>query len=150
QPSSVLQATQTLWRVSADAGLATAERDAVQSLRRGPRTVHELRAAGRLDEIGVYALVHGLLLLGAIAPATGAAEGVGIGGEEAAVDRERALAKHAQVLDGDYFAVLGVTRTASAYEIRRAWERTRADFAPERFEPAVRAELAARLAEIVE
>jgi DnaJ-class molecular chaperone len=52
------------------------------------------------------------------------------------------------VLDGDYFALLGVSRTATTYEIRRAFESMSADFAPERFELLVRAELAGMLAEI--
>jgi hypothetical protein len=67
-----------------------------------------------------------------------------------AVDRERLLAKHQQVGDADYFAVLGVDRHASTHEIERAFERLRNDFAPERFAPAVRDELGAALDEIRE
>jgi hypothetical protein len=74
------------------------------------------------------------------------------GGErpaDRAIDRERLLAKRAQVAEGDYFAILGVERTASAHEIRRAFERLRADFAPERF-ATLRDELDGALDEIHE
>ena len=47
--------------------------------------------------------------------------------------------------DGDYFAILGVDREATAYEIRRAWERTRLELMKERFAPSVRDELSGKL-----
>jgi DNA-binding NarL/FixJ family response regulator len=67
-----------------------------------------------------------------------------------AIDRERVLAKHRQVLDGDYFTILGVESTASAHEIRRASERLRAEFAPAQFAASLRSELSDALAEIQE
>jgi hypothetical protein len=55
-----------------------------------------------------------------------------------AIDRERLLAKRAQISDCDYFTVLGVDRQASDHEVRRAYDRLRADFARDRFgEPVV-------------
>jgi hypothetical protein len=67
-----------------------------------------------------------------------------------AIDRERLLAKRAQISDCDYFMVLGVAREASDHEVRRAYDRLRADFARERFgEPVVR-ELGDTLDEIQE
>ncbi len=67
-----------------------------------------------------------------------------------AIDRERLLAKRAQIGDCDYFAALAVDREASEHEISRAYERLRADFAPDRFGDPVREELGAALDEIRE
>jgi ActR/RegA family two-component response regulator len=67
-----------------------------------------------------------------------------------AIDRERVRAKRAQVQDGDYFAVLGLQRDASAHEVARAFERLKREFAPERFAEPVRQELADALREIGE
>ena len=56
-----------------------------------------------------------------------------------AIDRERLTAKRAQIGDCDYFTVLGVDRQASDHEVRRAYERLRADFDRDRFgEPVIR------------
>jgi ActR/RegA family two-component response regulator len=66
------------------------------------------------------------------------------------VERERLLAKRAQVGDSDYFAILGVDRAATTYEIRRAYERMRGDFAADRFAEPVRVELREALDEIAE
>ncbi|HEX8952861.1 MAG TPA: hypothetical protein VF945_13490, partial [Polyangia bacterium] len=67
-----------------------------------------------------------------------------------AVDKERVLAKRAQAQDGDYFAILGLGRDASAREVARAFERLKREFAPERFAGPLRDELADALAEIGE
>jgi hypothetical protein len=69
---------------------------------------------------------------------------------DTAVDKERVLAKRAQIDEGDYFAVLGLPREATAHEIARAYERLKREFAPDRFAEAVRGELRAALAEIGE
>jgi hypothetical protein len=67
-----------------------------------------------------------------------------------AIDKERVLAKRAQVQDGDYFAILGLGRDASAREVARAFERLKRDFAPDRFAEPLRAELSDALSEIGE
>jgi DNA-binding response OmpR family regulator len=66
------------------------------------------------------------------------------------IDRERLLAKRAQIGDGDYFAILGVDRQATTHEIHRAFERLTEDFRPERFADPVRSELGDALLEIKE
>jgi hypothetical protein len=67
---------------------------------------------------------------------------------ERLIDRERLLAKQAQVGDGDYFTILGVEPDASAHEVTRAFERQWNEFQPERFADEVRLELSEALAEI--
>ena len=67
-----------------------------------------------------------------------------------AIDKERVIAKRAQVQDGDYFAILGLGRDASSREVARAFERLKREFAPERFADPLRQELSDALAEIGE
>jgi hypothetical protein len=67
-----------------------------------------------------------------------------------AIDRERLAAKRAQIGDCDYFTVLGVAREASNHEIRRAYDRLRADFARDRFGEPVLREMGDALDEIEE
>jgi DNA-binding NarL/FixJ family response regulator len=67
-----------------------------------------------------------------------------------AIDKERVMAKRAQAQDGDYFAILGLGRDASAREVARAFERLKREFAPERFADPLRRELSDALAEIGE
>jgi hypothetical protein len=67
-----------------------------------------------------------------------------------AIDKERVIAKRAQVQDGDYFAILGLGRDASAREVARAFERLKREFAPERFADPLRQELSDALLEIGE
>jgi hypothetical protein len=132
-----------------------------------------------LSETGLYALAWGLCAVGAARVGAQGVERIGVraastlvtpmgalqsrerragkrdaeGAErpaDRAVERERLLAKLAQVADADYFAILGVDRHASSHEIERAFERLRTDFAPERFADPLRAELAAAIDEIRE
>jgi hypothetical protein len=70
------------------------------------------------------------------------------GAAELEVDRNRVRAKFAHVLEADYFTLLGVRPDASGFEIRRAWEAARRDFAAEGFAPELQRELAVELGEI--
>ena len=65
-----------------------------------------------------------------------------------AIDRSLVKARHALVMDGDYFQILGVSRDASAQEILRAHEILAAELVPEGLHAAVVADLATELAEI--
>jgi hypothetical protein len=65
-----------------------------------------------------------------------------------AIDRALVMSRHALVVEGDYFQILGVGRDASAQEIRRAHEVLAAELSPEALHPSVAGELAAELAEI--
>ena len=137
-----------------------------------------LGGLGRLSETSLYALVWGLHCMGAVTLAAGNGDDLaevrsastvvtaGIPGRdrrqtrrmpavderaeraEDAVDKERLLAKRAQLEDADYFAILGVDSEAQPHEIERAWERLRQDFAPERFAPSLRGEFDETLGDI--
>jgi hypothetical protein len=71
----------------------------------------------------------------------GAALQVSAGGRA----RARLLERYAPVEEGDYFAVLGVARDASAADLRRAHERIVREIAPDAIEPELARELAAQI-----
>jgi hypothetical protein len=64
--------------------------------------------------------------------------------------RQRVRARLALVEDGDYFALLGVSRSATGYEIRRAFVELRRGFEPSRLLTAQTADLAEDLRLILE
>jgi hypothetical protein len=64
--------------------------------------------------------------------------------------RQRVRARMALVEDGDYFALLGVDRSATAYEIRRAYLELRRAFEPARVLTGQTADLAMDVKTIVE
>jgi ActR/RegA family two-component response regulator len=177
-PETVLTPTTALARALDDGGFSPAER-ARAELIDGERTLAELQlgtAAAPLGEAGLYALAWALVAIGAARlggdgesglavrpvptlvtppygerrtrprPATRARDRDG----DRVIDKERVLAKRAQVQDGDYFIVLGLGRDASAHEVARAFERLKREFALDRFADPLRAELADALGEIGE
>jgi hypothetical protein len=142
----------------AEADLSPEERQAAD-LFDGRRSIADVAKAGKLDETSIYQLAFALLALG-LARAlesreSDSARTTGIvavssisGAADVAIDRERVLAKHAHVGEADYFAVLGVRRDATAFEIRRAYEAARRDYAAESFAAEVQRELGEPLREI--
>ena len=52
--------------------------------------------------------------------------------------------------DADYFALLGVRRDATGFEIKRAYEGAHRDFAPDGFPTELRRELARELDDIAQ
>jgi len=111
-------------------------------------------AAGlSLDTVGTLAWT--LLLLERLEPAplVEAQEGGGAAphpttDRDEAIDRALVQARHALILDGDYFQVLGVSRDASAAELRRARDALLAGVNPAVLHPAVAAGMRAELEEI--
>ncbi len=71
-----------------------------------------------------------------------------VGETDLAIDRERVRARWQLVTDADYFALLGVRRDATAFEIRRAYQSARRDFAVDSFPNDLRRELAQELDDI--
>jgi DNA-binding NarL/FixJ family response regulator len=71
-----------------------------------------------------------------------------VGETDLAIDRARVRARWQLVTEADYFALLGVRRDATAFEIRRAYQAARRDFAAEGFPPDLRRELARELDDI--
>jgi hypothetical protein len=71
-----------------------------------------------------------------------------VGETDLAIDRERVRARWQLVTDADYFALLGVRRDATGFEIRRAYQAVRRDFAADCFPGELRRELARELDDI--
>jgi len=71
-----------------------------------------------------------------------------VGETDLAIDRERVRARWQLVSEADYFALLGVRRDATAFEIRRAYQSARRDFAADGFPTDLRRELAQELDDI--
>jgi len=64
--------------------------------------------------------------------------------------RMRVRARLAIVEDGDYFAILGIPRTATSYEIKRAYLELRRAFEPSRLLTAATADLASDVRVVIE
>ena len=71
-----------------------------------------------------------------------------VGETDLAIDRERVRARWQLVTEADYFALLGVRRDATGFEIRRAYQSARRDFAADCFPSDLRRELARELDDI--
>jgi hypothetical protein len=113
---------------------------------------HVARTAG-IDIADVLPLAWGLCVLGlATARRTETEvpdEGSALVGEtDLAIDRERVRARWQLVTEADYFALLGVRRDATTFEIRRAYQGARRDFAADCFPNDLRRELAQELEDI--
>ncbi len=71
-----------------------------------------------------------------------------VGETDMVIDRDRVRSRWQLVTEADYFALLGVRRDATAFEIRRAYQSARRDFSPETFPADLRRELAQELDDI--
>ncbi|MEA2698803.1 MAG: hypothetical protein QOI66_3074 [Myxococcales bacterium] len=158
---------QVILRVTKEAGLSSllAEMTLTDDERRlvglfdGVRALDDVAARAGADEATLLAVTWALLLLRRLGPVSdgasaaggaGASTGdVGGAGEGAARDREidraRILARYALVRDGDYFQVLGVSRQASAHEIRRAHQALLREFGRQALAPELAVDLAGPL-----
>lgn len=130
--------------------LAEEERAALAALDGRSDLAAVARAAG-VDIADVLPLAWGLCVLELattrrVEPEDSSA-GV-VGETDLAIDRERIRARWDLVVEADYFALLGVRRDATGFEIRRAYQSARRDFAPESFALDLRRELARELADI--
>jgi hypothetical protein len=115
------------------------------------RRVGELLTEGDAELADV---LYGLASLGVLEshaparPQASAAPGFDALDEEAL--RKRIRARVALVEDGDYFALLGIPRGATGYEVRRAYLELRRAFEPGRVLTAATADLAADVRLVVE
>ena len=133
-----------------ECALRNEELEVVRSAR--GRTVGELLEQGE-PELGnvIYALVClGVLnVLAAVVPGPQGSPAEADPLDEEAL-RLRVRARLALVEDGDYFSLLGVSRAATAYEIRRAYLELRRAFEPSRLLTAATADLADDVRLVVE
>ena len=133
------------------ADLAAEERAALAAFDGQADLAQVARAAG-VDVVDILPLAWGLVVLGlslARRADAGLEESTALVGEtDLAIDRERVRARWELVTEADYFALLGVRRDATAFEIRRAYQSARRDFASDCFPADLRRELARELDDI--
>jgi DNA-binding NarL/FixJ family response regulator len=133
------------------ADLATEERSALAAFDGQADLAQIARTVGS-DLADVMPLAWGLVVLGlATARRTEieVEESTALVGEtDLAIDRERVRARWQLVTEADYFALLGVRRDATGFEIRRAYQAARRDFAADCFPSDLRRELARELEDI--
>ena len=131
--------------------LAQDERSALAAFDGQADLAHVARTSG-VDIADVLPLAWGLCVLGlatARRAETEIEESTALVGEtDLAIDRERVHARWQLVSEADYFALLGVRRDATAFEIRRAYQAARRDFAADCFPSDLRRELARELEDI--
>ncbi|HEY0993281.1 MAG TPA: DUF4388 domain-containing protein [Kofleriaceae bacterium] len=132
--------------------LAVEERAALAAFDGQADIAHVASTAG-VDVADVLPLAWGLCVLGlALARRSDAElpdESAALVGEtDLAIDRERVRARWQLVGEADYFALLGVRRDATGFEIRRAYQSARRDFAADCFPTDLRRELARELDDI--
>lgn len=139
----------TAAEVADEVARGEAERIAV-ALFDGVRSVEEVTRASGLGPRQVQEVTAALLSFAALTPVVSTRPPTRGGARDRQLERERLLARHALALEADYFQVLGVPRGASGGEVRRAYERIRADVAPAAVTPDVEQTLGAELATIRE
>jgi hypothetical protein len=130
-----------------ECALPHAEIDLLTRMRGG--TVAEVLA--RATDTEIAAVLHALSLLGVLelvpAPDFAQSKGLSASAGDLALDdeaiRARVRARLELVDEGDYFAVLGISRDATSYEVRRAFVDLRRTFEPSRI-------LSPRLADLAE
>jgi hypothetical protein len=132
--------------------LASEERGALAAFD-GQADLTQVAQIAGVDVADVLPLAWGLCVLGlatvrrtdAEVPADSTAL---VGETDLAIDRERVRARWQLVTDADYFALLGVRREATGFEIRRAYQAARRDFDADCFPGDLRVELARELDDI--
>ena len=155
-PTTTVVETTDRDKLAAIAGVAdlSAEERAALTAFDGSAALAEVARTTGAGLASVYPLAWGLCLLGLASTRRRGGEDDDapalVGESDLAIDRERVRARHALVLDADYFALLGVRRDATGFEIKRAYEAARRDFAAETFPPELRKELTAELEEIAQ
>lgn len=133
------------------ADLAQEERSSLAAFDGQADLAQVARAAG-IDTADILPLAWGLVVLG-LAVARRAEQELEestalVGETDLAIDRERVRARWELVSESDYFALLGVRRDATTFEIRRAYQSARRDFAADGFPADLRRELARELDDI--
>jgi hypothetical protein len=119
-----------------ECALAPADRDVVE--RASGRLLREVLEGSPDGEIAsaIFALTQLGVLEGLSAPHELLEGALDAGADAGAIDaeaiRERVRARLQLVEDGDYFAVLGVPRDATGYEVKRAFLELRRSFEPSR------------------
>lgn len=151
-PATVLQIIddRQLKAVVSVADLSVVERKVIASFD-GEHNIDEVIRRTGVERATVYQLAYGLIVMHAAQVVRMPDDqDAGLSDDEVLIDRQRVLGKLALVGEADYFALLGVRRDATGFEIQRAYEAAQRDYASEMFCLEVRRTFSAEIAEINE
>ncbi|MEZ4270661.1 MAG: DUF4388 domain-containing protein [Myxococcota bacterium] len=128
----------------------TPEEHYIVRLLDGTRSIEDLVFSSGLGAPRVYVVLAALLAMRKVEVLVRGIEGVAQDGTSTGdqIDTARIKEKSQHVRKVDYFQILGVSRTATPYEIDRAYEHNLKEFSPQRFSEKVRRELTGELLEI--
>ena len=115
----------------------SAEERRVAQLADGLRTLDEILAGTPLDAVSSRQVLAALVEVGALeVKVRGPLEAAHAAARPGAIDLLRMREKLEQVRRADYFAILGLGRGCTTYEVKEASERLLSELAVERFDPA--------------
>lgn len=125
----------------------------IPSLFDGLRSVEDIARFAGVPEATVLRIAYTLSCFGvlhSVAPGSDVPPRVRTGLRDLSIDRERIQARYAVAVESDYFAVLGLERSADVSEVRRAHARLAKEIAPESLGPDLWHELREQLETIRE
>ncbi len=131
----------------ADYGLTARERRLAQSVD-GLRNIEELLFESGNEPLPGLKVLYALLLGRSVEVAMRGLRSEASSEVEAKIDLSRVAEKYEQVRSANYFEVLGVSPSATAYEIEQSYDRLAREFQPGRFEGLPNPELPGQLDEI--
>lgn len=146
-PATLLRPARLRGPEFAEFGLTARERRLAQAVD-GLRNIEELLFESGIEPLPGLKLLYALLLGRAVEIALRGLTKDSSPETEAKIDLLRVTEKYAQVRSANYFEVLGVPPSATAYEIEQAYDRLSREFQPGRFRELRRPELPGQLDEI--
>ncbi|MBN1960256.1 MAG: DnaJ domain-containing protein [Deltaproteobacteria bacterium] len=116
----------------------------------GTRSLEDAIFSSGIEALRVYHAVVILVTMSLAEVTVRGIEGISKDGASGAdaIDRARISDKLEQVRNDDYFKILGVTRSATTFEIDRAYERISGEFQPQRFSSKIQEDMYDELFEI--
>ena len=146
-PATLLRPAETRGPELSEYGLTARERRLAQSVD-GLRNIEELLFESGSEPLPGLKVLYALLLGRSVEIAVRGLTSESTPALEAKIDLARVAEKHDQVRSANYFEVLGVSSSATPYEISQAYERLAREFQPGRFRDLRRPEVPAQLDEI--
>ncbi len=131
----------------AEYGLTARERRLAQSID-GLRNIEELLFESGNEPLPGLKILYALVMGRSVEVAMRGLPSAASSEIEARIDLTRVAEKYEQVRSGNYFEVLGVSSSATAYEIEQSYDRLAREFQPGRFQELRNPELPGQLDEI--
>jgi hypothetical protein len=149
-PSSLLTIKPDRGSVETEGLGLTSEEHKVARLVDGSHSIEDIVFSTGLEPPEVYAVLSALLAIGFAEVSVVGIDGQSRAGASPAdaIDQNRIREKLCAVREQDYFHILSVSPNATPYELDRAFERMRKEFAPERYSEQIQRDFRDELQEI--